>query len=582
MIKMADDASVGLSEDDLIELSLLRDFETDALIEADLLSSDERQTQPLDREVIFKHEEADLHVTAEPQYPAGSVQWHVENRMLSRVSVISLRERLRTIVQEAEPINNLPRWKNREEVCDMGFFEPIQVVLNLATTTREQIENWRTTRPEYARQQAELQKSYLPFDTKLVSNTHLATTTNNLAYELLGRTPQEICTMLPPEYRVLHVEEIIRPNLASAFTKRRDQMRANLLTKPYQSLQVFMPPTQRNSRKEDIIEHLCRPRTTFHGTQRHFVPSIVRYGFLSPGAPNPSTHTSHTVRCGSTYGRGIYSSPSPSFSLSYTDLSCHRTSPSEYFGIKLLVCATLMGRTAQIFRSDDWRSQSHPYPGADSHVGNNEYEYIVFTPEQIIPVYVIHIDWGAENAKHFATLPDDPASYVPPKLNKTHPKLLTHVRWPADVQREKELALARARKYFPYGFGPATGNRFVIEEIGEVDDDEEVYGDYQDLRVDGKNEKDLGFWSWVKAGRAEDAAREIEEGRQFDSRADEYAREKRSNGRLTDGDEKKDRDEYAPEPWSLIPLPLEGGEGGEKDADDDDLGLGRLMMMDEE
>jgi len=36
-----------------------------------------------------------------------------------------------------------------------------------------------------------------------------------------------------------------------------------------------------------------------------------------------------------------------------------------------------------------------------------------------------------------------------------------------------------ARKHFPHGFGPATGDNFVVEEIGAVDDDEEEWGDYQ-------------------------------------------------------------------------------------------------------
>ncbi|KAI0156776.1 ADP-ribosylation [Xylariaceae sp. FL1272] len=575
---MADDASMGLSEDDLIELSLLRDFETDALIEADLLSSDERQTQVLDRGLIYKYEEADLHINPEPQYPAGSVHWHVESHLLSRNSVISLRETLRTIVEAAEFTNNLSRWRNRQEECDMGVFEPVQVVLNLAKTMREHVKDWQSTRPGHVREQEELKGSYLPFDTKALSNTYLTstTTTNNLAYQLLGHTPQDICTMLPSYYRVLHVEEIIRTDLAAAFSARREKLRQDLSQKSFESLKVFVNRTERNWRKEDIVERLCTPRITFHGTQRHFVPSIVRYGFLTPGEKNPETKMVHDIRCGSTYGRGIYSSPDAGFSLSYTDWECHRTKPNEYFGIKLLVCATLMGRTAQIFREDNWRSQNQPYPGADSHVGNGGYEYIVFSPAQILPVYVIHIDWGANNAKHFAGLPDDPAAYVPPKVNKTHPKLLANVRWPADIQREKELALARARKYFPYGFGPATGNRFVIEEIGEIDDDEEVYGDYQDLRVDGLDDNNLGFWSWVKVGREEDAARDKEEGRQY---PDEYAREKATNGRIT-ADNEKDRDEYAPQPWDLIPLPNEGVEEDKK-GEGDDLGLGRLMMGDD-
>lgn len=57
---------------------------------------------------------------------------------------------------------------------------------------------------------------------------------------------------------------------------------------------------------------------------------------------------------------------------------------------------------------------------------------------------------------------------------------------PGDWKRAKEAAMARASKYFPYGFGPKTGGKFVIEDVGAVSDDEEEYGDYQKLRVDGE------------------------------------------------------------------------------------------------
>ena len=36
-----------------------------------------------------------------------------------------------------------------------------------------------------------------------------------------------------------------------------------------------------------------------------------------------------------------------------------------------------------------------------------------------------------------------------------------------------------ARKHFPFGYGPAQGANFVVEEIGEVDEDDEEWGEYQ-------------------------------------------------------------------------------------------------------
>jgi hypothetical protein len=326
-------------DDDLIELSLLRDLETDALITAGHLSTDEQQSHPLDQEVVFRYEELDLHVVAGHSYPASSVTWHVQNHALSRTSIISLRGTLQRIVDAADDTNNLSRWTSRELECDWGVFEPAMVVLQLCKATRSHIDSWQASQNSSGGPDMD---SHLPFDAKsgVSPALTLAKTTSDLAFQLLQRTPQDICTEIPPSYRVLHVEEVIRGNLAAAFDMHRQTLREKLTKQPYHVLKRFVPPPHDSGRKEDLVEYLSQPRVTFHGTQRHFVPSIVRYGFLIPGDKNPGTGAEHGVRCGSTYGRGIYSSPNADFSLSYTDQSCHRTGPSEFFGIKLLVCAT--------------------------------------------------------------------------------------------------------------------------------------------------------------------------------------------------------------------------------------------------
>lgn len=60
--------------------------------------------------------------------------------------------------------------------------------------------------------------------------------------------------------------------------------------------------------------------------------------------------------------------------------------------MKLLVCATIMGRTTQMFHEDNWRELDEPYPGTDSHVANDVQEYIVFNSGQVLPCYVMHVD----------------------------------------------------------------------------------------------------------------------------------------------------------------------------------------------
>ncbi|CAJ2505117.1 Uu.00g125110.m01.CDS01 [Anthostomella pinea] len=328
-----------LSEDDLIQLSFLRDVETDALIEAGFLGKDEAQSQSLNQEFNLSYEELDLRITKGLSYPVTSITWSVDNHALSRIFIIELRAQLRQIAEDSDATNNISRWQNREDECDFGIFEPTMVVPELARETAKYVEAWRQKQALFnpaATAATAATEPVLPFEMKQPM-ANLAMTTGGIAYQFLQKTPQEITTKIPSSYRILHVEEV-----------------------------------------EDLVDYLVKPKITFHGTQRQYVPSIVQHDFLKPGHKDPSTGADHAVRCGSTYGRGIYSSPSADFSLSYTDSNCRATKPNEFFGVKLIVCATLMGRAAQIFRDDDWRTQSEPYEDADSHVDNGGREYIVF------------------------------------------------------------------------------------------------------------------------------------------------------------------------------------------------------------
>ncbi|RYP75468.1 hypothetical protein DL771_002353 [Monosporascus sp. 5C6A] len=164
------------------------------------------------------------------------------------------------------------------------------------------------------------------------------------------------------------------------------------------------------------------------------MPSIVRRGFLKPATKNPGTGEADGVRCGSAHAAGIYSPPSAEFSLTYTHSTHQPPKPSEFFGRKLIV-----------------RSATQ----APAHVANRELEYIVFDSARIIPVFVIHIDRGGENAGHFEGLPVDRAQCAPTK-KKPHPSLLQ------DAYRGEEV----------------------------------------------KDKSNLDSWSWVKAGEEENVPRD--------------------------------------------------------------------------
>ena len=204
-------------------------------------------------------------------------------------------------------------------------------------------------------------------------------------------------------------------------------------------------------------------------------------------------------------GRGIYSSPDPIFSLMYTDIRdgyC-ATKFDEFAGLKLIVCAAIMGRCRYVSRLDNWRNESEPWPGAHSHVANSMLEYVVFSEAQIIPCYVIHLDLGRDIARYITKLSANPTAYIneyrmQQRKVRHAQKVLGQVsdEEPGEIQRKKQALLAKAQKYFPYGYGTASGPKFAVLDVAEVSEDEEEYGMYQKDRVDGAKKVDI----WAESG----------------------------------------------------------------------------------
>ena len=174
--------------------------------------------------------------------------------------------------------------------------------------------------------------------------------------------------------------------------------------------------------------------------------------------------------------------------------------PADVPGMRLVVCATLMGRP-MIRQCNERNKGDLLSEQAHSHISPDQMEYIVFDSAQIVPVYVLHLDYGAELArKEFDRIASNPTFYfwrrrVAIKIDRLG---IDQPDCPGDVQRKKQALKAAAAKWFPYGYGPAQGSSFVIEEIADVSDDEEEYGDLQMLRVDeaeGSRERQKGT-SW--------------------------------------------------------------------------------------
>ena len=312
---------------------------------------------------------------------------------------------------------------------------------------------------------------------------------------LLGRSIKKICEQIPEGFRILHVEYVLRQDLASRFLKRQGEMIEEVREMSYQRLRECVDPSlipHRSSldNKKDLAREICKTRVSFHGTKLHDVRSIVRWGFVKPG--EKAGENTVGMAYGSSFGVGVYSSPEPEFSLMYSqkrNWGYGRIAPDQLPGIRLIVCAVLMGRALQVRRSGTRRTTEIADRTAHSHVSQNSYEWVVFNPAQIIPCYVIHLDLGVEWARvALRDTPENPNDWKKRKDPRENPRIKNQDLWPAEAEEVKQAKRAVAAKWFPFGYGTAKGTSFVIEEIGEVDEDEEIYGEYQAERQEVDDE----------------------------------------------------------------------------------------------
>ena len=291
---------------------------------------------------------------------------------------------------------------------------------------------------------------------------------NDAAVYMNGVTLQMIAQRLQKDnVTILHAENVMNARLVSRFEIMR-----SILTKKYE-------------RGSDSNSHqFVSTEVVFHGTSRRFIPNILSRGFIKPGDVMNDNGDRLQVRCGSTYGRGIYTSPDPRFSMSYSDV----TTPVDRHlpGQKLIVCAVLMGRRLTC-GGGIFRNWSSPSDGYDSHVSYTGFEHIVFNSDQLLPLYVLHVTDGDPNLESFwnRRVQQGPPVNIKQSFDVLAERKKTGIAEIDDSETNLTQAMQRkiitrlARKHFPLGFGPAAGNKFVVEEIAEVDDDEEDWGEYQ-------------------------------------------------------------------------------------------------------
>lgn len=459
-----DELDHNLSSSELFDLQCLQ-FEELGLLQESHGNILDMSQQPI---LVFSYPEVTLNIVTGTHYPRQPPTWEIENCGLSRTVVDTLRMKLREYFLSR--INDTP----------VGV-EDRKYLLGLVKTTEDYLSTYRARL---------LAVSCTTTTTPKKRSANIEGFADS-AYSLLGKTLPQIISKLGPEIRILHVETVLRGNLAAKFHAKRRDLRTKFEDMSVQRLSACIPKGHRaNARKADMVEELTRSRVTFHGTDATLIPNIVRCGFLLPGRRDPDTGATHEVRCGSTYGRGIYTSPDPTFSHDYTNGEKTNLSKKSIGGRKMIVCAQLMGRSVVV--ASDQRGVTEAILDADSHVSHNQMEYIVFDPAMVLPCYVIHYEEADEDYENVPEDPDDSTwtnhSNANRLSNKFGPALA-----PGDAQRQKAEIFARGSKWFPYGYGPATNGKFVIEDVAEIDDDEEEWGNYQSDRA---AEGDDGFGPW--------------------------------------------------------------------------------------
>ncbi|KAK3370007.1 hypothetical protein B0H63DRAFT_440336 [Podospora didyma] len=327
-----------------------------------------------------------------------------------------------------------------------------------------------------------------------------ASTIVDTASNILGQTPQQIHEVIPAMWRVLHIESIMRPDLAERFLGYQKALRRRLEKYTSDQLCDRLPPHSDLSGRvrttiphKELIEDLVKPRVTFHGTTLANVSSIIRCGFKLPGNIVDGKVVA-SPRTGVVYNRGIYSSEQSWYAMSYAKGEHQATPLGEIPSMRLFVCATVMGRTLAQRKTITGGGPNVHGPlvdGYDAHFDGG-HEYIAYNEAAMLPCYVIHLDMGSEAAAAaLRQAQANSSAFAEAELEnikarnkaRADPRMAgiasERYKSPGDVQREKEAKKAAALKWFPYGFGSASGTNFVIEDVGATSDDEEEYGEWQ-------------------------------------------------------------------------------------------------------
>lgn len=195
--KLSDLSMATITDDDRIELELLRDQEIDALVEEALIPEEERWNVEMRNGFILHHPEVIIEITTGHPYPAGPLECQVKNLTMPRIIVDRLRVALRHSTQIDNGANSIEKWTDRGMLRKCEPFEFEMAVLHIARKTKEFLTQYRR----------DLEKH--EDDTEENTGIDLSTIQGHVSINsLLGRTPEQICAGVPEHFRILHIESV--------------------------------------------------------------------------------------------------------------------------------------------------------------------------------------------------------------------------------------------------------------------------------------------------------------------------------------------------------------------------------------
>lgn len=131
------------SDEDLVELSLLRANEIDELVEHGLIDASHRFDDDLLDILVLSYPELTISLHTGPTYPAEQLQVEIENISLPRLAVDELRNAVREIVARDADTNNYDGWRRRAHSDDFGIFEFEMSAFHVARRAFGHLESYR-------------------------------------------------------------------------------------------------------------------------------------------------------------------------------------------------------------------------------------------------------------------------------------------------------------------------------------------------------------------------------------------------------------------------------------------------------